>query len=191
MKKEKSVAVVSEAIKSREITMVDIDLLVENPKNNNTHSEEQIEKLAKLIGHTGFRSPIIVSKRSGFVVCGHGRLSASKLAGLKFLPVIYQEFRDEAEEYSFMTSENAIHSWSSLDLKKINLDILDFGEDFDIDMLGIKEFTLGLDDKDEMEDEIREDLNKKFVLEITFPNGEELADIRDDLTSRGYIVKEK
>lgn len=82
-------------IKAKEITLVDIDLLVENPKNNNHHPKEQIERLAKIIKAQGFRNPLTVSNRSGFVLCGHGRIAASKLAGLKQLPVIYQDFKDE------------------------------------------------------------------------------------------------
>lgn len=129
-------------IKSKEIKILDIDLLVENPKNNNIHPEDQIERLAKLIKHTGFRNPLVVSNRSGFVLCGHGRISAAKKAGLRELPVIYQDFNDEAEEYSYMTADNAIHNWSSIDLGKVNSEMLDFGPDFDIDLLGIKDFVI-------------------------------------------------
>lgn len=194
MNKEKKGAVAvttNEAIKSREIKIVDIDLLVENPKNNNVHTKEQIERLAKLINHTGFRSPLIVSNRSGFVLAGHGRISAAKIAGLKELPVIYQDFGNEAEEYSFMTADNAIQGWSTIDLSLVNNDMLDFGPDFDIDMLGINKFNVEPLEKFEMEDELKEDMNKKFILEVTFPNDMELMDIHDDLTSRGYIVKIK
>lgn len=129
-------------IKSKEIKIVDISILVENPKNNNIHPEDQIERLAKLIKYTGFRNPLVVSNRSGFVLCGHGRISAARKAGLNQLPVIYQDFKDEAEEYQYMTADNAIHNWSSLDLTKINSEMLDFGPDFDIDMLGLKEFDI-------------------------------------------------
>jgi hypothetical protein len=72
---------------------------------------------------------------------------------------------------------------------KVNAEIINF-PNIDLEMLALKDFVIELE-KFEMEDELREDLNKKFLLEITFPNAEELADIRDDLTSRGYIVKEK
>ena len=65
-------------IKSKDIKIVDVDLLIECPKNNNSHPEEQIERLAKLITHTGFRNPLVVSNRSGFVLCGHGRIAAAK-----------------------------------------------------------------------------------------------------------------
>ena len=178
-------------IKSKEIQIVDIDSLIPNPKNNNNHPEEQIKRLAKLIEFQGFRNPLVVSNRSGFVLCGHGRIEAAKLAGLKQVPVMFQDFENEAQEYAYLTSDNAIASWAQLDLSAINTEMLDLGPDFDVDMLGIKEFTIEPIEKFEMEDELKDDMNKKFLLEITFPNDMEMMDIHDDLVSRGYIVKIK
>jgi hypothetical protein len=178
-------------IKSDEIKLVSISHLVFNPKNNNSHPKEQIERLEKLIEYQGFRNPVVVSNRSGFVVAGHGRIEAAKNIGMKEVPVMYQDFDSEAQEYAYLTSDNAIQSWSVLDLAKVNAEMLDLGPDFDVDMFGIKDFVIEPIEKFEMEDELKNDLNKKFLLEITFPNDMEMMDIHDDLTSRGYIVKIK
>lgn len=129
-------------IKSKEIKIVDIDSLIPNPKNNNKHPKEQIERLSKLIKHHGFRNPLVVSNRSGFVLCGHGRIEAAKKAGLTEVPVMFQDFRDEAEEYTYLTSDNAIAGWAELDLSMVNTEILELGPDFDIEMLGIKDFAI-------------------------------------------------
>jgi DNA modification methylase len=129
-------------IKAREIKMVDIDHLIENPKNNNKHPDDQIERLVKIIKNTGFRNPLTVSNRSGFVLCGHGRISAARKAGLKELPVIFQDFKDEAEEYAHLTADNAIAKWAEIDLGMVNSEMLDLGPDFDIDMLGLKDFVI-------------------------------------------------
>ena len=45
-----------------------------NPANPNRHSKEQIVLFSKIIEHLGWRSPIVVSLRSGLIVKGHGRL---------------------------------------------------------------------------------------------------------------------
>lgn len=127
-------------IKSNEIKIIDIDSIVENPRNPNSHPQEQIIRLSKLIKNTGFRSPLIVSNRSGFLIVGHGRYAAAKLLGIEKLPVIFQDFENEAEEYSFMTADNAIASWSDLNLDEIKMNIEEF-EDFDIDMLGIEDLN--------------------------------------------------
>jgi hypothetical protein len=169
--------------------------IIPHPKNMNQHSEEQIKRLAELILYQGQRLPIIISKRSGFIVAGHGRWEAIKILakdhGWDKIAVDFQDFENEAQEYAFMTSDNAIAEWSTLDLSMVNTEMLEFGPDFNIDLLGIKDFTIEPIEKFEMEDELRDDLNKKFILEITFPNDMEMHDIKDDLISRGYIVKVK
>jgi DNA modification methylase len=129
-------------IQAKEIQLVDIDSLVLNPKNNNKHPKEQIDRLAKLIQYQGFRNPVIVSKRTGFVLAGHGRIEAAKLAGLKEVPAMFQDFENEAQEYAYLTSDNAIASWAELDLSAVNTEMLDLGPDFDIDLLGIKDFVI-------------------------------------------------
>ena len=58
--------------------LVDIEAVIENPRNPNKHPEKQIKMLAKIIKNQGWRSPIIISNRSGFVVKGHGRLFDTK-----------------------------------------------------------------------------------------------------------------
>ena len=49
-----------------------------NPKNPNQHPPEQIKLLASIIRATGWRGPITVSKRSGYIVKGHGRMMAAE-----------------------------------------------------------------------------------------------------------------
>jgi DNA modification methylase len=129
-------------IKSKDIQLVEIHKLVNNPKNNNQHPKEQIDRLVKLIDYQGFRNPVVVSNRTGFLVAGHGRIEAAKKLGWDKVPVMYQDFKDDAEEYAYMTSDNAIASWANLDLSMVNTEMLDLGPDFDIDMLGIKDFAI-------------------------------------------------
>lgn len=127
--------------------LVSVENLAPHPKNPNTHPKDQIDRLAKLITYYGFRHPIIVSKLSGYIVAGHGRLEAAKHLGLKEVPVDYQDFANDAEEYGFLVSDNAISGWSELELARINVDLTDLGPDFDIDLLGIKDFEIEAADK--------------------------------------------
>lgn len=125
--------------------------LLPNPRNRNVHSKEQIERLAKILDYQGWRYPVKVSKRSGFVTSGHGRIEAARLNGWESVPVNFQEYETEEQEYADVQSDNAIASWAELDLSGINLDIGDLGPDFDIDLLGIKDFTLDVSEKTEPE----------------------------------------
>ncbi len=113
--------------------------LKEHPKNRNTHTRNQIKRLAKLIQDQGFRVPIIVSELSGFIVAGHGRLVAAKRLKLENVPVIYQSFDNEDEEYKFLVADNAIAQWSELNLTEIRDDLKDIGP-LDTELLGIKGF---------------------------------------------------
>ena len=72
--------------------LVPVEKLVPNPRNPNQHPEAQVALLAKVITHQGWRAPIVVSTRSGFIVAGHGRYEAAKVLGLESVPVDYQEF---------------------------------------------------------------------------------------------------
>jgi hypothetical protein len=125
-------------IKSKNIELVDIDSIIPNPKNANRHSIEQIKRLEKLIKYQGFRNPLIVSNRTGFLIVGHGRLEAAKNLGIDKLPVIKQDFQDEAQEYAYLISDNEIARWAELDKQAVIEDMAEF--DLDIEMLAIEGF---------------------------------------------------
>jgi len=88
--------------------MAPVAELTAHPRNPNHHSEHQIKLLAKVIRHQGWRSPIVVSDRSGHVVAGHGRLLAAKLLGVKEVPVDFQTFATNADELSHLVADNRL-----------------------------------------------------------------------------------
>lgn len=130
-----------------------IESLKPHPKNRNTHPADQIERLAKIIGYQGWRHPIIVSKQSGFIVAGHGRLMAAKVLNLPIVPVHYQDFVDADQEYAFLVSDNAIALWAELDLSGIHKDLPELGLG-DLDLLGIQGFELEPDPEGGDEDSV-------------------------------------
>lgn len=95
--------------------LVPLDELKPHPKNPNTHPQAQIEMLARVITATGWRHPVIVSRQSGYVCAGHGRLAAARLAGLDSVPVNYQSFKTEAEEIEFLIADNRLAELSETD----------------------------------------------------------------------------
>lgn len=143
--------------------LVPVDNLVGHPDNPNKHSDAQIKRLAKLIKHHGFRHPVIVSKRSGFIIAGHGRWAAAKELGCLNVPVDYQEFASDDDEYMFMISDNAIQSdWAELDLGMINLKVPEIGP-VDIELLGFKDFTIDFSEKGLIERINRGDETSEWV----------------------------
>lgn len=97
--------------------IVDVAKLVPNPKNPNQHPDNQIQLLGRIIRQTGWRAPITVSKRSGFIVKGHGRLAAALLEGMKEAPVDYQTYTNDAEEYADLVADNRIAELAETDQK--------------------------------------------------------------------------
>jgi len=121
--------------------LVDIVKLVEHPNNPNKHNDRQINLLARVIQAQGWRNPITVSRKSGYIVSGHGRLAAAKELKVEKVPVDYQAFENEADEMAHLIADNRIAELSEFDLSdlselvkgldgKINLDFAGIDEQF-------------------------------------------------------------
>ena len=119
------------------VDLRDVTTLVPNPRNPNKHGDAQVALLAKIIRHQGWRAPITISKRSGFIVTGHGRLEAAKLLQVEKVPVDEQDFATEADEWAHLAADNRIAELAETDgamLKDLLLE-LDTGA-FDMDLSG-------------------------------------------------------
>lgn len=120
--------------------ILDIEKVVGNPKNPNQHPKKQVEMLARIIKATGWRANITISKLSGFVVKGHGRLAAAQAAGFTQVPVEYQDYTSEAEEFADLTADNRLAELADMNntmLADILADI-DTGE-FPLELSGYTE----------------------------------------------------
>jgi len=126
--------------------LIRVSELKSHPKNRNQHPKEQIERLAKILEYQGWRYPVKVSKQSGFVTSGHGRIEAAKLKGWEQVPVNFQDYENEDQEYLDVQSDNSIASWAELDLSGINTDLADLGP-IDIELLGVQNFTVTPEEK--------------------------------------------
>ena len=94
--------------------------LVEHPQNPNTHPKNQLERLAEVIKGNGWRQPITVSDRSGYIIKGHGRYQAAKLAGFAEVPVEVQHYENEAAELADMLADNRIAELAEIDSEALN-----------------------------------------------------------------------
>lgn len=89
--------------------------LIGNPRNPNRHPAEQIKLLARIIQSQGWRAPITVSNRSGFVVRGHGRVAAALEFGAELVPVERQNYGSEAEEWADLIADNRLAELAEMD----------------------------------------------------------------------------
>jgi hypothetical protein len=154
-----------------------------HPRNPNEHTDDQIERLALILTEQGVRKPAVISMRSNLITAGHGRILAAEHAGFTHFPVDFQDYESEEAEYSDLVADNAIGAWSELNLANINSVIPEFGPDFNIDLLGIKGFTLEPAEKNAELDLVE----RKHIFEVvvTCANESEQESIYNRLTQEG------
>jgi len=123
--------------------LVDVVKLVEHPNNPNQHDKRQVELLARIIKAQGWRNPITVSKRSGFIVSGHGRLAAAKLLNEKQVPVDYQDFKNDADETAHLLADNRVAELAELDFKSVGELLKELqNQDFELELTGFLEHEI-------------------------------------------------
>ena len=147
--------------------LVKIEELIPHPKNPNTHPQSQIKILAQNIRYHGWRHPIVVSKLSGYIVAGHGRLEAAKELGVSIVPVEYQNFASEDNELAVLVGDNRLAELSSLDLNGLQ-DIIDGfkASDFDTILAGFEPTDLDAllgEQKSDFGDEKEKELSQSEV----------------------------
>lgn len=159
--------------------LVDIAALVPSPRNPNQHPQKQIELLAKIIKNQGWRAPITVSNRSGFIVRGHGRLLAAQFLGVGQVPVDRQDYVTEAEEWADLIADNRIAELSQIDdgLLASLLSELDVG-DFDASLTGFS---------DKQIDNLLADFKTIEVREDNFDPAAAAEEIKEPITKPGDI----
>ena len=131
------------AVKCAFDKVVALEELKPNPRNPNQHPPEQISLLAKIMRAQGWRNPIVVSKRSGFVVSGHGRLLAARELNLKSAPVDFQTFKTDEDELAHLIADNRIAELADLNRSMLRdiFEELDSGA-FDMDLTGFDNTSL-------------------------------------------------
>jgi len=116
-----------------------------NPENPNTHPAGQVDKLAAIIKAHGWRHPITVSNRSGYIVSGHCRLLAAEKLGLARCPVDYQDFKSKAEERAVLVADNIIGEFSETDAAKMSDIVAELeAADYDLELTAIDAEKLSL-----------------------------------------------
>ena len=73
------------------------DDLLANPLNARVHPRVQVEAVSSVLDDVGWVSPVIVNRRSGFVVDGHLRVGEAISRGEVEVPVVYVDLSVEEE----------------------------------------------------------------------------------------------
>jgi hypothetical protein len=143
--------------------LVPIETITPHPDNENVHNEAQIKALAKIIKNDGVRHPIILSGSSGFICCGHGRLEAFQLLGMKNAPIDIQYFDSPEQEMRVRTADNNIAKYAEFNTNKFhtNLETLNLNLlELDMEQYGLlpsPDYKVPLDDYSKNNKELETD----------------------------------
>jgi len=174
--------------------LVSIEEIVENPRNPNKHDANQLNLLAKIIEFQGWRLPIVVSNRSGFIVRGHGRLLCARQMGLKSVPVSYQDYANEAQEHADLIADNRIAELAEIDRSQLKnlIEELDTGE-LDLNFTGFDnaslESLMSQFHQDEDDIDLSENLGESYSVEIVCKNEQDQEKVYNLMNEKGYKCK--
>lgn len=119
---------------------VAIDKLKPYENNARTHSEAQVDKIARSIEQFGFINPVLIDGEYG-IIAGHGRVLGAKKQGMTEVPCIFVEDLTETQKRAYILADNKLALDAGWDdailkaelnfLKEVNFDITLTGFDMD------------------------------------------------------------
>ena len=92
---------------STKIEFWPVEKLIPYDRNARTHSDEQIEQIARSIQEFGFTNPILVDTGAG-ILAGHARLRGALRAGLPQVPVIVLDHLTEIQKRAYILADNKL-----------------------------------------------------------------------------------
>ncbi len=114
--------------------------LVPRKGNPRTHTDRQIDKIARSIERFGFTNPVLID-RDGGVIAGHGRLAAADRLGITAVPTICLSDLSDAEVRAYVIADNRLAEEAGWDrallaVEFAYLDQLDL--EFDLTLTGFE-----------------------------------------------------
>lgn len=151
--------------------------------NNPRDNESAVEPVANSIKEFGFKVPIVATS-DGEIINGHTRFKASKLLGLKKVPVIISDDLTEEQIKAFRLADNKtgeLADWNDELLAK-ELEKLDFN----LEQFGFEKLADEFDEEDNEEDPY----TSKITTPTYEPTGEEVY-LQDlvDTTKRDELIR--
>ena len=137
---------------------VEIEKLKPYKNNARTHSDEQIEKIAKSMKEFGFINPVLVDGDLN-VIAGHGRILGAKKLGMKEVPCLFIENLTEEQKRAYIIADNRLAEDAGWDKELLKIELEDLKNmNFDITLTGfeLEDFDFSMDETEVIEDEFDE-----------------------------------
>lgn len=104
-----------------------VKALVPYANNARTHTESQVELIARSIQEFGFVNPVLIGE-DNTVIAGHGRVMAANIIGMKEVPCIVLGHLSERSRKALVIADNKIALRSSWDMEKLSAELSDLAE---------------------------------------------------------------
>lgn len=137
---------------------VEIEKLKPYKNNARTHSDEQIEKIAKSMKEFGFINPVLVDGDLN-VIAGHGRILGAKKLGMKEVPCLFIENLTEEQKRAYIIADNRLAEDAGWDKELLKIELEDLKNmNFDITLTGfeLEDFDFSMEETEVIEDEFDE-----------------------------------
>lgn len=159
----------------REVVIMEIEKLIDNPNNVKIHTQEQIELIKKSIDKLGFNS-IVVIDEDNMILAGHGRVLALKETGEKTVPCLKISNLSEEEKLQIMMMDNTSVLMTGIDeeMAKLVIEKLELAEaDLELTGLSLEKISeLKIEDLDIPEvlaiDKQQNEISRETSLKLTF-----------------------
>ena len=123
-------------MKETQFLRVSVNELIPYAKNARTHTNEQIDKVAKSIEEFGFLNPVIISEGNE-IIAGHCRVLAAKKLGLEEVPCIKEDFLTEAQKRAYILADNKLALDAGWDEELLASELAELDElGFDLELSG-------------------------------------------------------
>lgn len=159
----------------REVVIMDIEKLIDNPNNVKIHTQEQIELIKKSIDKLGFNSIVVIDEEN-MILAGHGRVLALKETGEKTVPCLKISNLTEEEKLQIMMMDNTSVLMTGIDeeMAKLVIEKLELAEaDLELTGLSLEKISeLKIEDLDIPEvlaiDKQQNEISRETSLKLTF-----------------------
>lgn len=155
---------------------VPIERLIPYENNARTHSEKQVEKIARSIEEFGFINPVLIDSDYG-IIAGHGRVKGAERLGMVEVPCLFVEDLTEEQKRAYIIADNKLALDAGWDYELLQIELDELNDlDFDFTLTGFDDLELddeslfSMDEIDEIDGyNANEDEREYFTKTFTFP----------------------
>jgi len=113
-----------------------IELLIPYCRNARTHSDEQIEQIARSLDEFGWTNPVLVDGDNG-IIAGHGRVLAARKLGMTEIPCIELDGLSDDQKRAYIIADNKLAENAGWDRNMLELELSALSDNgFDLGTIG-------------------------------------------------------